>query len=88
MTPGATGAFLDGLRVLEFGHIAAAPFCGMLLADLGADVVKIEAPEGDGLRAWPPIVTNERGETFSLNFASLNRGKRSIVANLKDAHDL
>ena len=88
MTPGATGAFLDGLRVLEFGHIAAAPFCGMLLADLGADVVKIEAPEGDGLRAWPPIVTNASGETFSLNFASLNRGKRSIVANLKDARDL
>jgi len=70
--------------VLEFGHIAAAPFCGMLLADLGADVVKVEAPEGDGLRAWPPIVTNAAGETFSLNFASLNRGKRSIVANLKD----
>jgi len=82
MTSGA--AFLDGLRVLEFGHIAAAPFCGMLLADLGADVVKIESPEGDGLRAWPPIVMSESGDAFSLNFASLNRGKRSVVANLKD----
>jgi crotonobetainyl-CoA:carnitine CoA-transferase CaiB-like acyl-CoA transferase len=81
---GGANAPLAGLRVLEFGHIAAAPFCGMLLADLGADVVKVESPEGDGLRAWPPIVTNAAGETFSLNFASLNRGKRSIVANLKD----
>ena len=84
MTTAATLAFLDGLRVLEFGHIAAAPFCGMLLADLGADVVKIEAPDGDGLRAWPPIVTSDNGDAFSLNFASLNRGKRSVVANLKD----
>ena len=84
MTSAAAPAFLEGMRVLEFGHIAAAPFCGMLLADLGADVVKIEAPDGDGLRAWPPIVTNESGDAFSLNFASLNRGKRSVVANLKD----
>jgi len=84
VTTAAALAFLDGLRVLEFGHIAAAPFCGMLLADLGADVVKIEAPDGDGLRAWPPIVTSDNGDAFSLNFASLNRGKRSVVANLKD----
>ncbi|MGH8800801.1 MAG: CoA transferase, partial [Casimicrobiaceae bacterium] len=79
---------LSGLRVLEFGHIAAVPFCGMLLADLGADVVKIEAPQGDGLRTWPPIAENDAGERFSLNFASLNRGKRSVVANLKDPAQL
>ncbi|HXR55690.1 MAG TPA: CoA transferase [Casimicrobiaceae bacterium] len=83
-----SASLLEGVRVLEFGHIAAAPFCGMLLADLGADVVKVEAPEGDGLRAWPPIVTAPDGETFSLNFASLNRGKRSIVANLKNPSEL
>ncbi len=81
-------ALLAGLRVLEFGHIAAAPFCGMLLADLGADVVKIEAPQGDGLRAWPPIVESDSGESFSLNFASLNRGKRSVMADLKDPQQL
>lgn len=79
---------LEGLRVLEFGHIAAVPFCGMLLADLGADVVKIEAPQGDGLRTWPPIAENAEGESFSLNFASLNRGKRSVVADLKNPADL
>ena len=60
------------------------PTCGMLLADLGADVVKSESPQGDGLREWPPIVHGEQGESFSLNFASLNRGKRSVVADLKD----
>jgi succinate--hydroxymethylglutarate CoA-transferase len=79
---------LAGMRVLEFGHIAAAPFCGMLLADLGADVVKVEPPAGDGLRAWPPLVEDASGERYSLNFASMNRGKRSIVADLKNADDL
>lgn len=79
---------LAGLRVLEFGHIAAVPFCGMLLADLGADVVKIEAPQGDGLRTWPPIADDANGDSFSLNFASLNRGKRSVVADLKNPADL
>jgi succinate---hydroxymethylglutarate CoA-transferase len=86
--PEALPPLLAGLRVLEFGHIAAAPFCGMLLADLGADVVKVEAPHGDGLRAWPPIVETSGGDSFSLNFASLNRGKRSVVADLKDATQL
>lgn len=71
------------MRVLEFGHIAAAPFAGMLLADLGAEVVKVESPEGDGLRSWPPTVEDADGAPFSLNFASLNRNKRSIVADLK-----
>jgi crotonobetainyl-CoA:carnitine CoA-transferase CaiB-like acyl-CoA transferase len=79
---------LSGMRVLEFGHIAAAPFCGMLLADLGADVVKVEPPAGDGLRAWPPLVQDANGERYSLNFASMNRGKRSIVSDLKKADDL
>ena len=45
---------LDGVKVLEFGQIAAGPFAGSLLADLGADVVKVERPDGgDGFRAWP-----------------------------------
>ncbi|MGH7716749.1 MAG: CaiB/BaiF CoA transferase family protein, partial [Vulcanimicrobiaceae bacterium] len=57
-------------------------------ADLGADVVKVEPPQGDGLRTWPPVVEAVDGERFSLNFASLNRGKRSIVADLKDPEDL
>lgn len=75
---------LEGVRVLEFGHVAAGPFVGMLLADLGADVVKIEPPEGDHMRRWPPFTTLEDGTDFSLNFASVNRGKRSICVNLRD----
>ena len=79
---------LAGLRVLEIGQIAAGPFAGMLLADLGADVVKVEPPGGDGLRAWPPLSANDAGEAFSENFASINRNKRSLAADLKDPADL
>ncbi len=77
---------LEGVRVLEFGQIVTAPFCALLLADFGADVVKVENPEGgDGMRQWPPLVAREEGgERFSGNFASLNRNKRSMVADLKD----
>ena len=59
----------------------------MLLADLGADVVKVEPPGGDMMRNWPPLATDEAGETFSHNFASLNRNKRSVAANFKDPDD-
>nr|WIE91235.1 CoA transferase [Mesorhizobium sp. WSM4875] len=70
---------LEGVKVLEFCQVAAGPFCGMLLADFGADVVKIEnANGGDSLRQWPPL----RGG-FSENFASLNRNKRSLALDLK-----
>ncbi|MEO7336950.1 MAG: CoA transferase [Caldimonas sp.] len=81
---------LAGLRVLEFGQIVTVPFCGMLLADLGADVVKVENTDGgDGMRQWPPLMRAEpEGEAFSGNFASLNRNKRSVTANLKDAADV
>ncbi len=80
---------LAGVRVLEFGQIAAGPFAGSLLADLGADVVKIENPHGgDGMRSWPPLTPNEDGEVFSENFASLNRNKRSISVDLKDSKDV
>lgn len=80
---------LNGVRVLEFGQIAAGPFAGSLMADLGADVVKVERPDGgDGMRSWPPLSANNSGDIFSENFASLNRNKRSITANLKDADDV
>jgi succinate--hydroxymethylglutarate CoA-transferase len=79
---------LEGLRVLEFGQIAAGPFAGSLLADLGADVVKVERPDGgDGMRVWPPINKTDQGP-YSENFASVNRNKRSITADMKSAEDL
>ena len=83
----ATGP-LAGVRVLELGQIAAGPFAGSLLADLGADVVKVENPKGgDGMRGWPPLTRRDDGPAFSENFASVNRNKRSLAADLKDARD-
>jgi crotonobetainyl-CoA:carnitine CoA-transferase CaiB-like acyl-CoA transferase len=78
---------LHGVRVVEFAHVAAGPFAGMLLADLGADVVKVEPPTGDQMRAWPPFA-DDGDERFSHNFASVNRNKRSVVADLRDPGDL
>ena len=70
---------LAGVRVLEVGNYMAGPFCGMQLADLGADVVKIEDPRGGDLsRRLEPIVDGESG-----NFVRLNRSKRSIALDLK-----
>ena len=77
---------LAGVRAIELGQIAAGPFTGSLLADLGADVVKIERPDGgDGMRGWPPLSTAAGGGApYSENFASLNRNKRSVTLDLKD----
>ncbi len=69
---------LSGLRIIEFGNFIAGPFAGMLLADMGADVIKVEPPNGDMARATPPIVNGESG-----SFMMLNRNKRSIVLDLK-----
>jgi crotonobetainyl-CoA:carnitine CoA-transferase CaiB-like acyl-CoA transferase len=74
---------LKGVTVIEFCQIAAGPFAGMLLADMGADVIKVEAPGGDGMREWPPFT-----DGYSENFASLNRNKRSVVFNLKSDQDV
>ena len=74
---------LQGVTVIEVCNVAAGPFCAMLLADMGANVIKIENPQGgDTLRSWPPITGG-----FSENFASLNRNKKSVTLNLKDTND-
>jgi len=88
VTGRTAGLPLGGVRVLEFGHVASAPFASMCLADLGADVVKIEGPAGDQMREWPPLAEAADGERFSHNFAAVNRNKRSVVADLKDPRDL
>jgi crotonobetainyl-CoA:carnitine CoA-transferase CaiB-like acyl-CoA transferase len=75
---------LTGIRVIEFCTVAAGPYCGMLLADMGADVIKVEHPAGgDTMRAWPPI-----NDGYSENFASVNRNKRSVTLDLKNPGDL
>ena len=78
---------LAGLKVLEVAQFAAGPFPALLLADFGADVVKIEPPGGDGFRNWPPQVDSGDGEPYGISFAVLNRNKRSVVLDLKNAAD-
>jgi crotonobetainyl-CoA:carnitine CoA-transferase CaiB-like acyl-CoA transferase len=74
---------LDGLRVVELARILAAPWIGQTLADLGADVIKVESPEGDDTRRWgPPFVGDSSGaNTDATYFHCCNRGKRSVVAD-------
>ena len=75
-----SGAPLLGVRVIEFGNLVAAPYCGMLLADLGAEVVKVEPPSGDLARAIGPFYGVE-----SAFFLGVNRGKKSLAVDAKDA---
>ena len=75
---------LKGLKVLELARVLAGPWAGQLLADLGADVIKIESPEGDETRNWGPPF---HGEDSSAYFQSANRGKKSVIADLKNKLD-
>jgi crotonobetainyl-CoA:carnitine CoA-transferase CaiB-like acyl-CoA transferase len=75
---------LAGLVVADFSRILAGPYATMLLADMGADVIKVESPAGDDTRTWMPPVR----EDISTYYLSINRNKKSIVLNLKDPDDL
>ena len=72
---------LSGVRVVELARILAGPWIGQTLADLGADVVKVESPEGDDTRRWGPPFIETEGERAAAYFHACNRGKRSIVAD-------
>ncbi|MFD0440926.1 CaiB/BaiF CoA transferase family protein [Streptomyces chartreusis] len=74
---------LSGVLVADFSRILAGPYATMLLADLGADVIKVEGPKGDDTRAWMPPV---RGDV-STYYLGINRGKRSIALDLRDESD-
>jgi len=74
---------LDGLLVADFSRISAGPYATMLLADLGADVVKVEGPRGDDTRSWMPPVR----DGVSTYYLGVNRGKRSIVLDFRDEED-
>jgi crotonobetainyl-CoA:carnitine CoA-transferase CaiB-like acyl-CoA transferase len=79
MDPSVPGGrmMLEGIRVLDLSRVIAGPYCATLMADLGADVVKVERPgRGDDLRSW-------RGETMSAAFAAINRNKRGIAVDLQ-----
>jgi crotonobetainyl-CoA:carnitine CoA-transferase CaiB-like acyl-CoA transferase len=80
--PGPLGP-LQGLLVADFSRILAGPYCTMLLADLGADVVKVESPAGDDTRTWVPPV---RGDV-STYYLAINRNKRAVVLDLRNDDD-
>ena len=77
---------LDGVKVIELARILAGPWIGQTLADLGADVIKVESPNGDDTRGWgPPFVKGENGEDLdAAYFHSCNRGKRSIAVDFRN----
>jgi crotonobetainyl-CoA:carnitine CoA-transferase CaiB-like acyl-CoA transferase len=77
---------LDGVMVLDLSRVLAGPFCSMMLADMGADVLKVEEPEGgDESRTWPPFIAGE-----ASGYLSMNRNKRDMTLNLKtsEAQDI
>jgi len=79
MTTGAKQKPLDGVRVVEFGSLIAGPFATRIMAEFGAEVIKVEPPEGDPLRGW-----RKMHEGTSLWWYVQSRNKKSVVANLKD----
>lgn len=78
---------LSDVRVLDLTQVLAGPYCTMLLADMGADVVKVERPGGDLIRSSPPYVDDSSEEPYGGYFQSVNRGKRSIELDLGATED-
>jgi len=79
---------LKGLRVIELARILAGPWAGQTLADLGAEVIKIESKTGDDTRTWGPPFINTGEETNAAYYHSCNRGKQSVTLDFKDKNDL
>lgn len=78
---------LAGIRVLDFTAMVAGPYCTRMMADSGADVVKLEPPEGDYMRGREPLREGPDGKPHSAYYASLNCGKRSVVLDMKSSAD-
>lgn len=74
---------LSGVKVIELARILAGPWAGQTLADLGADVIKVEAPEGDDTRRWGPPFIERDGERSAAYFHATNRGKRSVTCDFR-----
>ena len=87
-TPRNPNAPLAGLQVLELARVLAGPWAGQVLADLGADVIKVESPDGDNTRIWGPPWIEHGGERTAAYYHACNRGKQGIVADFNDVEDL
>ncbi|MFN3936564.1 MAG: CaiB/BaiF CoA transferase family protein [Gemmobacter sp.] len=74
---------LEGIRVIELARILAGPWAGQTLADLGAEVIKVEAPEGDDTRQWGPPFVEREGDRSAAYFHATNRGKLSVTADFR-----
>ncbi len=74
---------LEGIRVIELARILAGPWAGQTLADLGAEVIKVEAPEGDDTRRWGPPFIDREGDRSAAYFHACNRGKKSITCDFR-----
>ena len=84
-TNSPSGGALHGVKVLDLTHHIAGPYCTKLLADFGADVVKVERPTGDPARSMPPFFHDQAGLDNSLLFLYLNTNKQSVTLNLKSS---
>ncbi|HQU67024.1 MAG TPA: CaiB/BaiF CoA-transferase family protein [Albidovulum sp.] len=78
---------LSGVKVVELARILAGPWAGQTLADLGAEVIKVEAPEGDDTRRWGPPFIERDGDRSAAYFHATNRGKKSVIADFRKAED-
>lgn len=74
---------LAGVKVIELARILAGPWAGQTLADLGADVIKVEAPEGDDTRRWGPPFIEREGDRSAAYFHAANRGKKSVICDFR-----
>ena len=80
---------LSGFKVVELARVLAGPWAGQILADMGAEVIKVESPAGDDTRGWgPPWFDNPDGSRDAAYYHATNRGKQSIVADFRKAEDL
>ena len=83
MTGAPAARALDGVKVVDLTRVLGGPYCTMILADHGADVVKVEPPQGDEVRDWgPPFLEHEDGTRDASYFLGVNRNKRSLALDL------
>src|SRR6476620_11041588 len=86
MEEGPTGP-LAGFRIVDVTHAAAGPYATLMLADLGADVIKVEPPRGEIIRFVGPFHPDDEARSYGARFAFRNRNKRSLVLDLTDPDD-